>query len=136
MKTMQYAVLAGAFLTSLPAHAAPVPDADLSAAYKNCMAARDALQGALPAMMGCTQSELKLRDAELNNVYNILMGSLDGDQRPKLLAAQKAWIAFREANCDQKNSSGEKDDLVGRANCVLQMTIDRTKEIQDMLDDD
>jgi uncharacterized protein YecT (DUF1311 family) len=100
------------------------------------MSGKEAMQQNLSAMLGCTQSELTLRNAELNRVYDILMASLDGDQRPRLLAAQKAWTAFRDADCEQKNSSGETDDVVGRANCVLQMTIERTKEIQDMLDDD
>lgn len=53
------------------------------------------------AMVACAQRELEQHDARLNDVYKRLMAPnrLDGPARDLLRTAQRAWIAFRDADC-------------------------------------
>ena len=39
-------------------------------------------------------------DAELNRVYAKVIATLDDEGRAKLKAAQRAWVAFRDAQAD------------------------------------
>ncbi|RDL50802.1 hypothetical protein BLJAPNOD_01926 [Ensifer sp. M14] len=53
-------------------------------------------------MNECADKSLKASDTELNTLYKQIEARLKDDQdKAKLLvAAQKAWIAFRDAECD------------------------------------
>ncbi|WP_353154717.1 lysozyme inhibitor LprI family protein [Pollutimonas bauzanensis] len=49
----------------------------------------------------CADKDYKKSDAELNKLYKDIRGRLSDqpDAVKKLVAAQKAWVAFRDAEC-------------------------------------
>jgi uncharacterized protein YecT (DUF1311 family) len=55
-----------------------------------------------PTMNACADQSFKKADAELNAVYKKLHNrKMDDDQAGKLLiAAERAWVAFRDAECE------------------------------------
>jgi uncharacterized protein YecT (DUF1311 family) len=116
------------------ADAAPKADDGTSPAYNKCMNSGDAANGVTIAMVNCTEAELKIQDAKLNATYKALMASLEPEQKPKVLAAQRLWIQFRDANCAAKSQSGGTMDQITLPDCTLQMTVARTKELADMKD--
>ncbi|MDF2619904.1 MAG: hypothetical protein K0S00_2563 [Xanthobacteraceae bacterium] len=57
-----------------------------------------------PTQMGldqCAGAAFKKSDARLNQIYGQISARLSGDAptKAKLVAAQRAWIAFRDAEC-------------------------------------
>ena len=69
-----------------------------SPAYDRCLASPDG-QSTM-GMIACAGAELKLQDARLNRAYQAAMKRLDQPrQRAALQKAQRAWIAFRDADC-------------------------------------
>src|SRR4029453_1393869 len=50
----------------------------------------------------CADQDFKAADKALNQVYSEIVKRLAGDPdgRKRLVATQKAWIAFRDAECD------------------------------------
>ena len=48
----------------------------------------------------CVAQEYMKADEKLNAVYKPLLTSLDREHQVKLKAAQRAWITFRDAECD------------------------------------
>ena len=55
----------------------------------------------------CTQQKYLAADAELNTAYKELMALTDVRLKPKLVAAEQAWIVFRDAQCDFADSAYE-----------------------------
>ncbi|NKK67731.1 lysozyme inhibitor LprI family protein [Rhizobium leguminosarum] len=55
----------------------------------------------------CAAESLKKSDAEMNKVYKEIEGRLkdDADTTKLLVATQKAWIAFRDAECNFQSST-------------------------------
>ncbi|HQT54751.1 MAG TPA: lysozyme inhibitor LprI family protein, partial [Phenylobacterium sp.] len=47
----------------------------------------------------CIGDELKVQDARLNRNYAKAMKDLIPEQKAKLRAAQRAWLAFKDADC-------------------------------------
>jgi uncharacterized protein YecT (DUF1311 family) len=87
-------------------------------------------------MRDCAGKEYEAADAELNKVYQQLMSKLDTEgHQTALKEAQLAWIKFRDANCDFEsylNRGGTIYPIVNTG-CQTGMTINRTKELQEML---
>ncbi|KQZ13404.1 MULTISPECIES: lysozyme inhibitor LprI family protein [unclassified Mesorhizobium] len=54
----------------------------------------------------CADKAYQASDAELNKLYKQIEGRLkdDADTRKLLVTAQKAWIGFRDAECDFSSS--------------------------------
>ena len=69
-----------------------------SPAYDRCLASP---QGeSTMGMIECAAGELKLQDARLNRAYQDAMKRLDlPRQKAALKKAQRAWIAYRDADC-------------------------------------
>ncbi|HWA63725.1 MAG TPA: lysozyme inhibitor LprI family protein [Caulobacteraceae bacterium] len=131
---MRAAWLAGlALAAALPTLAAEAPkdpaEARYTPAYQKCLDSPDGQSTA--GMIGCTDAELKLQDAALNAAYRKAMKDLTPGQKAKLQAAQRAWIAFRDAEC----ASYEDEDWgslsrINAASCVLHMTVLRTIDLE------
>ena len=97
------------------------------------------------------EEEASSKDAELNSAYKRLlaiakkgdsqdevvktagMNYVDGGYEKPVRDSQRAWIKFRDANCTMKSLT----DLGGSmrpfdvSNCKIDMTIARTKELND-----
>lgn len=82
-------------------------------------------------MIDCIGAELKVQDAALNAAYRKLVADRTPDQKAGLLKAQRAWIAFRDADCAARYSPDWGTISAITANmCVLQRTVERTLELE------
>ncbi|MEM7075612.1 MAG: lysozyme inhibitor LprI family protein [Pseudomonadota bacterium] len=89
----------------------------------------------------CLSMETAAWDKILNQQYTLTRGHFtafdDGGDPPlqqSLLQAQRAWIAFRDAECGfayDRNRQGTIRVIVG-ANCLLRLTAQRAIELRDM----
>jgi uncharacterized protein YecT (DUF1311 family) len=84
-------------------------------------------------MNRCASERLARADAALNaqwrRTYNALHGRAD-----KLRTAQRAWLAFRDAECEVETagSAGGTIHLMDVAGCRTRLTIDRTRQLADI----
>jgi uncharacterized protein YecT (DUF1311 family) len=92
----------------------------------------------------CADQDFSRADAELNRVYQRAIGAAReadtelerDDPRPKyeptLRAAQRAWVAFRDAQCDyegmQEARGGSMEPMVV-SGCMEQMTRARIQQL-------
>ena len=78
--------------------------------------------------------DLKKADAELNQTFRLVEKRLSGDAagKARLVTAQRAWIAFRDAECAFQ-SSGEDGGSVAPmviADCSATLTGTRTEQLK------
>ena len=86
----------------------------------------------------CADQEFKETDAELNRVYNRLRVRLNDDAAAKdlLTEAQRAWLAFRDAECafSTSESAGGSIHPMLVASCRTGLTKDRVDALRDYLE--
>jgi uncharacterized protein YecT (DUF1311 family) len=125
-----------AIMTAGAAHAAddaavvkdPV-EARYTPAYGRCMDSADG-QSTM-GMIGCIGAETQVQDGALNAAYRKAMKDLNPRQKAKLQAAQRAWIAFRDAEC--ASFLDEDWGSLSRINandCFLHMTAQRVIDLE------
>jgi len=82
-------------------------------------------------MVQCIGVELKLQDAALNAAYRTLTADMTPEQKAGLQKAQRAWIAFRDADCAARYSPDWGTMSTIDANfCMLRRTTERTIELE------
>lgn len=95
-------------------------------------------------MNACAGAEFEKADAELNRVYKEAIASIPEmatDEQPfdmasweeALRASQRAWIAFRDAECEghvEKFWGGGTGGTVDIIGCKTEKTEQRTKELK------
>lgn len=77
-------------------------------------------------------ASFKKADAALNATYAQLMAKLSGRSGQKLKLAQRAWIAFRDAECALQGSAvegGSAQPMVV-ATCMAGLTEQRVRELR------
>lgn len=82
-------------------------------------------------MLDCEAKNLAAADAQLNVAYAKLMKLLDAEGKKKLRDAQRAWVAFRDANAvfaGDQNRGGSAEAL-NRVGTQATMTHTRVKEL-------
>lgn len=81
----------------------------------------------------CLGTALKKADAELNRIYQNTRKELSPEDAARLRKAQRAWLAYRDAQCDaeQKHYEGGSIAPVLFARCRLALTQRRSKEIKE-----
>ena len=86
-------------------------------------------------MIQCDEVELKQQDDSLNKSYRALSAKLTSQRRKQLVDAQRAWISFRDANCNfySDPDGGQAARLAG-SSCLLTATAERAREIQSLLE--
>ncbi len=124
-------VLAGivATATSLDAPASAEP---AGTAYARCQSASG---GVTVRLKACDAAELRARDATLNALYRQLLAAIDAPRRARLQAAERAWIAFRDAECAFRMSGeagGTMAPLIYNA-CRLELTAVRSQNLQEAI---
>lgn len=123
-------------LVATPAFA--VDDAKVEARYSPAFqACLDSPDGASTmGMVQCIGTELAVQDAALNAAYRTLIVDMTPDQKTGLQKAQRAWIAFRDADCASRYSPDWGSMSTLDANfCVLRRTTERTIELEGFRDD-
>jgi uncharacterized protein YecT (DUF1311 family) len=97
-------------------------------------------------MAACAEDDYQAEDAKLNKVYakylkkmqamDVDMGNSEGDTAVgRLKTAQRAWIAFRDAECPLEsvdNMGGSIERILGPS-CLAALTKERTAQLQSQL---
>lgn len=90
----------------------------------------------------CAMREYKARDLELNEAYRALSTSLKPDSggdttdyaavKAQLVAAQRAWVSFRDADCNALRKFYEQGTIrtAMHYGCLIERTVQRTKELK------
>ncbi len=94
-------------------------------------------------MNRCADLDARQADADLNQVYQELLSKLKSDENAtrKLRAAQRTWVAFRDAHLQELYPAQDKQREYGSmypmcyAQVATAMTKDRTAQLRRMLDD-
>lgn len=84
----------------------------------------------------CAARDFQAADGELNRTYGDVMRTLDDERfKAKLVVAQRAWIQFRDNQCNFESADNEGGSLhpLVFAACETRLTKARTKELQDIL---
>jgi len=103
-------------------------DAGLSNQYSTCM---DKSAGITTNMLDCIGTETKRQDSRLNKAYKEVMGQLSPARKKQLLEAQRAWIKYRDANCNfYADPDGGTIATVNSSECFLSTTAARAKELE------
>lgn len=91
-------------------------------------------------MNQCAGTAFREADAKLNSAYAALRARLkdDPDAGKLLVVAQRAWIAFRDAECSLQASRATGGSLYPtiHAYCLRDLTVTRTKELQEAFSDE
>ena len=83
-------------------------------------------------MNTCAALKLARRDQRLNVAYSKLMKTVDPHRRTKLRAAQRAWLAFRDAECAFEASESEGGTMYPLLfdSCKTELTKARVAELK------
>ena len=79
------------------------------------------------------EADFEKADAELNRVYKKTLSDLDAEGQKKLKAAQRAWIAFRDAeaefDADSEARGGSMYTMIYYSS-LARLTRDRIKQLR------
>ncbi|MBI2339538.1 MAG: DUF1311 domain-containing protein [Deltaproteobacteria bacterium] len=93
----------------------------------------------------CNSSEFEIQDGLLNQKYQKLLKAVEeggyGDEqtdtrlKKDIRAAQRLWVQFRDKNCEVHYlaAGGGTYSAVAGTYCMLEMTVQRAKELKDLL---
>ena len=102
--------------------------------------AQDACEGAVsqPDLNDCTAEAFAAADEELNLAYEAAMAaarsydsSPEGRAQDTLRAAQRAWIAYRDAACEAEAAlwdGGSAQPMI-RSGCLEHLSVQRTEDL-------
>ena len=131
-------LIAAAFLAVAPvaaqAQAQSKEGVTYSPAYERCLEKPD--NDNTYGILRCGEAEMKFQDARLNKAYKADMADLANAPEPKaaLLKAQRAWIAFRDADCASVRAlSGGTIAPIVMQICYLEHTARRAQALEDLL---
>jgi uncharacterized protein YecT (DUF1311 family) len=87
-------------------------------------------------MLNCNAENLASEDKRLNDVYKKLLAKEDKEGQKKLRAAQRAWITFRDAECEYDSDSmrGGSLQAVLYSGCLAEATKSRADVLQDQVE--
>lgn len=78
----------------------------------------------------CMGEEIDRQDALLNKSYKRMISFLSDDRKKALKDAQRAWIKYRDANCNWYNDpDGGTSAGISAQQCYLNMTVSRLTEM-------
>lgn len=86
----------------------------------------------------CSQLSYENADRKLNQVYKQLLPKLALPRQQKLIAAQQAWIKFRDSSCEFERSAFEGGSIAPSIylNCLETVTKQRLQQLQEYLQTD
>lgn len=82
----------------------------------------------------CADKDYQAADKALNAIYKKVVTAQEGETA-KLKAAQRAWMAFRDAECSFQTAASEGGTIQAMeySMCLTTLTKTRTKQLQDSL---
>lgn len=103
-------------------------DAGLTKQFSDCM---DRSGGVTVDMLNCIAAETKAQDGRLNKAYKEVMAQLVASRKKQLQDAQRAWIKYRDANCNfYADPDGGTMAFVSSSGCFMSATASRAKELE------
>ena len=83
------------------------------------------------AMNQCAGGDAANADAALNKIYKQLTAKLDAKEKTALRDAQRAWISFRDKECEYQTAGDEGGSIrpMELAACAKSMTEARSKTL-------
>ena len=81
-----------------------------------------------PDVVECVQAKTNAADQRLNAAYKALQAGIKANQRQPLLAAQRLWVQYRDANCGFYGVQDGSIRQVQAAKCIRSMTEDRARD--------
>ncbi|WP_138504827.1 lysozyme inhibitor LprI family protein [Nostoc sp. PA-18-2419] len=90
------------------------------------------------AINECSRLSYQNADKKLNTVYQQLLPKLERNRKQKLIAAQQAWIKFRDSSCEFEESQYEGGTIAPTIyfGCLENTTKERTQQLQQYLKSD
>jgi len=88
-------------------------------------------------MNACAAKEYQSEDAKLNKYYKELIRKVGASEKQKLKATQRAWIKFRDLQCELEASNYEGGSIqpLIRSSCLAQVTKQRNEDLRRMIED-
>ena len=78
----------------------------------------------------CASEQFKKADSQLNKVYNRILGTINSSDRANLVAAQRAWLGYRDSNCKaERQFHGGSIAPTVEAFCLQDISEARSKEL-------
>jgi len=79
----------------------------------------------------CADADYQAADAKLNAAYKDLVGRNDDKTNQLLQTAQRAWFAFRDAECTYSTTDSEGGSIhpMEVSQCLTELTVTRTKQL-------
>jgi uncharacterized protein YecT (DUF1311 family) len=83
-------------------------------------------------MQDCMDNEWKKSDGELNRIYQDSLKKLKSEQAALLKKAQRAWLSYRDAQCeaDYKMLAGGTAAPLALTQCRINLTQQRTRTLK------
>lgn len=69
-------------------------------------------------------------DARLNAIYKVALDAQQGERRTTLRDVQRAWLAYRDANCAFYRSGEGSIAAIEGNTCMFALTRDRALELE------
>jgi uncharacterized protein YecT (DUF1311 family) len=94
------------------------------------------------ASLQCVGKDQAVNDIKLNGVYKKLLKNLKDNpgqenfSRTQIVEAQRAWVSFRDKECDFRtslNGGAHQWLIVNRTECLSELTEERTKVLAEYL---
>ncbi|WP_411506489.1 lysozyme inhibitor LprI family protein [Brucella anthropi] len=86
------------------------------------------------ALNECYGKAYKKSDTELNKVFKTLQHRTDdAELKKKLTQSQRAWIAFRDAECDMQTFGGGSISGMAYSICLSELTTQRIDDLKKYL---
>ena len=105
-------------------------EARYSPAFAQCLEYPDGQSTV--GMVQCVGAELEVQDGALNVAYRALISDMTPAQMAGVQKAQRAWIAFRNADCAARHDPDWGSISTLDANfCMLRRTVERTIELEE-----
>lgn len=121
--------LAAAVALGAPAQADNAVGALVTPTYAVCLAAAqdEASKG------NCLGDELERQNAALKTAFDARAAELGPDYQASMASAQKAWEAYRDADCDAQSIKGGAGSGQAQSwlTCMVRLTAARAAEMKD-----
>ena len=83
-----------------------------------------------PEITACMAEDARAADKRLNAAYADLLRYLDPGQREQLQAAQRAWLAFRDADCGFWGAGDFSLAATNHLSCLADLSNQRAHELE------
>ena len=121
MRRILFAVAMLALMAALPAKAEM-----FGSGFQPCGQKTSTLE-----VVQCVEAKTNIADQRLNAAYKALQARIEANQRQPLLAAQRLWVQYRDANCAFYGTWDGSIRQVQAAECIRSMTEDRARELEE-----